>query len=396
MVQPAPQSLSRTPLYQAHVALGARMVPFAGWEMPVQYAGGILAETRAVRTGVGMFDVSHMGRLAITGDRAADFLQRVLTVDARSPKPGRSKYGFVLNEQGGIVDDIILNNIEGADTAFGLVKFLLVCNAGNRPAVVAWLRKSLPQFPGVTMKDETEASVMIALQGPGALPLVDKLSQKYADHGMYEIGGLPSSLRPFTLTDVREDVLQRNLYPKPPGGILSRTGYTGEDGVEVILPTVQGIRIWQVFQGLGVVPCGLGARDLLRLEAAFPLHGNDIDPTTTPLEAGLERFVPEGNTEFIGWDVLERQRGQGVTRKLVGFKLLERGVPRHGFPLLSESGSTIGHVTSGAFSPTLNVDIGMGYVQVGHAQMGSRLVVEIRDRNVPAEIVPLPFYSRKR
>ena len=394
MTQHAAEILGRTALYQAHLGLHARMVPFGGWEMPVQYPTGILAEARAVRANVGMFDVSHMGRLYISGDGAADFLQRVLTADVRALRHGRAKYGFVLNEQGGIIDDIIISNAEGLDIGRHRLKYLLVCNAGNRSAVVLWLHRWLAQFPDVTIHDDTEATVMIAVQGPQAIALANVLAGGGAISG-YDTGVLPSTLRPFALTYIRENAMQPNLMPQPTAGVLSRTGYTGEDGFEAMLPVPQGIRMWHLLKERGVVPCGLGARDVLRLEAALPLHGHDIDPATTPIEAGLERFLQETNTEFIGKEALQTQKERGVQRKLVGFRTLEGGIPRQGYALLGTDGATIGAVTSGGVSPTLDADIGMGYVKASSANIGNRIAVDIRGRKVPAEIVPLPFYSRK-
>ncbi|MSQ11317.1 MAG: glycine cleavage system aminomethyltransferase GcvT [Dehalococcoidia bacterium] len=370
------ESLRRTPLYAAHVAAGARMVPFGGWEMPVQYAS-ILAEARAVRAGAGVFDVSHMGRLWFEGGNAPAFLQRMLTADVQALPAGRSRYAFLLNEQGGVIDDTVISHVAGG-------RFLLVCNAGNRPAVVAWLHRWLSGFPDVTLDDATEETVMLAVQGPQAVTAAERLES------FLHTEQPPSALRSF---GIAQAAVQGQSTSQ---GWVARTGYTGEDGVELALPAERGVRLWQLLVKRGVVPCGLGARDVLRLEAGLLLHGNDIDQATTPLEAGMERFVAQGNTAFIGREALERQRATGLTRKLVGFKLLERGIPRHGYALLAQNGATAGTVTSGGHSPTLDTPIGMGYVALEFAAPGQRITVDIRGRLLPAEVVPLPFYTRKR
>lgn len=361
-------SLNRTCLYRNHLALGARMVPFAGWEMPIQYTS-ILEEARAVRRRMGVFDVSHMGRIRVEGPGSAPFLHFLLTGDILGLRPGRARYGFLLNEQGGIIDDTVTYRLERD-------RFLLVCNAANRPAVWSWLVLWGKGWRGLLLEDVTQQTGMVAFQGPLAVAEADALAGR----------ALASPLRPFACTEA--EVAGHPLF-------LGRTGYTGEDGVEFVLPASGAPSLWDALVQRGATPCGLGARDILRLEAGLMLHGNDIDPTTTPLEAGLERFVSLEKEEFVGRPALLRQREEGVKRRLVGFRMLERGIPRHGYSILAD-GRVVGQVTSGGHSPTLDTDIGMGYVAVEYAGEGTRLLVDIRGRQLPAEVVPLPFYRRPR
>ncbi|MFQ5860928.1 MAG: glycine cleavage system aminomethyltransferase GcvT [Dehalococcoidia bacterium] len=362
------QALKRTALYQTHLELKARMMPFAGWEMPIQFAG-ILAEARAVRGGSGIFDVSHMGRLYLSGSDATALLDWVLTASVVTLQPDRSRYTLLLNQQGGIIDDGIVYRL-------GEQKFLLVCNAANRPPVVSWLHQwSRERFPQVAMEDRTEETVMVALQGPETPALLESLS-----------GNALSALRPFTCA-VGEVAGKSAL--------VGRTGYTGEDGFELIVPWQAGPPLWRALMERGAQPCGLGARDVLRLEAGLLLHGSDTDQTTTPLEAGLERFVRLEKGEFVGSSALLRQQQEGLQRRLVGFVIQGQGVARHGYPLLVQ-GQPVGAVTSGTYSPTLDRSIGLGYVRVEYATSGQSLQVDIRGRQVEAQVTPLPFYSRKR
>lgn len=361
--------LLRTCLYSEHLALGAKMVPFAGWEMPLQY-GGILTEVRAVRTACGVFDVSHMGRIRLEGPGAGPLLARLLTQDALALRPGRARYGFLLNPQGGIIDDTILYRL-------GEERYLLVCNAANRQAVVAWIQRWAVGSPAVSLSDETQQTAMVAFQGPLAFGKAASLAHV-------------ESLRPF---GAWEGPLSIGGQTIP--ALIGRTGYTGEDGVEFVLPAEGGPSLWRALLALGAQPCGLGARDILRLEAGLMLHGTDIDPTTTPLEAGLERFVDLKREGFIGREALLAQQARGLQRRLVGFVMQERGIPRHGYPILYD-GKVVGTVTSGGFSPTLGKDIGTGYVSPSCAHPGTPIEVDIRGRRVPGEVVALPFYSRRR
>jgi aminomethyltransferase len=377
------------------------MVEFGGWEMPIQYPSGILAEARAVRRSVGMFDVSHMGRLFIGGDGADGLLQRVFTQDVRAMEVGRCRYGFLLNERGGILDDVIVSRT-------GPLQYLLVCNAANRQRVAAWLRRWMADYSGIMLDDQTDKSVMVAVQGPQAIAIVADLTslldfpEPLEKLRSFRIG----TARVFAVKSPAFDWFEHGvsplavhptyLQPRFAGmGYVSRTGYTGEIGVEVIVAGEHGVRLWDVLAKAGVTPCGLGARDVLRLEAGLPLHGNDITADTTPLEAGLEQFVAWENASFIGREALERQRDAGVKRKLVGFRLRERGVPRHGYAILDGGGEQIGEVTSGTHSPTLDAGIGMGYVAAVHASPDKTITIDVRGRQIPAVVTALPFYSRK-
>lgn len=372
-----PETNRRTPLYDAHVAAGARMVPFGGWDMPVQYSG-ILAEVNAVRTGTGIFDVSHMGRVYLSGPQAGELLDWVLTGSATTLRVGRARYCMICNEAGGVIDDTIFYRLDEQ-------RYLLVPNAGNRDEVVAWLRKWVDQrfAGGCDIEDRTLETGLLAVQGPEAAQLVDRLCT-LAD------GTSPSGLRVFTLGSgawtgggLREKAV-----------FLGRTGYTGEDGFEMVVDAADAASAWDLLVSHGATPCGLGARDVLRLEAGLPLHGHEIDRDTSPIEAGLERFVRQDG-EFLGSEALRKQRQDGVERKLVGLQLSGRSSPRAEYSILYQ-GEPVGRVTSGSYSPTLDSSIAMGYVLVRYADPGQKLDVDIRGRPTPVEVVPLPFYTRPR
>ena len=360
------ESLRRTSLNDTHVSLGARMVPFAGWDMPVQY-GGILAEARAVRSGSGLFDVSHMGRLYVSGRQAAELMDWVLTAGASDLRQGRARYSMICNEEGGIIDDAVFYNL-GSD------RFLLVCNASNRGEVVTWMDRWMrDRFPDTAIDDRTESTAMIAFQGPASQHTVDGICPS-----------LPSTMRNFSY--IEGEVALRPAF-------IGRTGYTGEDGFELIVSAEDGPHIWETLMSEGAVACGLGARDVLRLEAGLALHGNDIDTTTTPLEARLDRFV-RLDREFAGAEAIRRQKESGLSRLLVGLSIQSRSIPRKGYNIFSH-GEHVGIVTSGTFSPTLDRSIAMGYVQTALASPGQMLQIDIRERLTEAKVVPLPFYSRK-
>jgi aminomethyltransferase len=370
MPEQAVDGLKRTPLYAAHVAAGARMVPFAGWEMPVQYPGGIIAEVKAVRTGAGMFDVSHMGRVEFSDQGAEGFLSSVLCVDMPSLGQGRSKYHFICNERGGIIDDAIVYRL-------GPQRFLLVINAGNADADMAWLLPRARARTGVDVAALTGQVAMIAVQGPEAVEVVNGLS-----------GGKAAEIRRF---GIGEAVV---------AGIpcrLARTGYTGEDGFEVMPPAARALEMWSALSGAGVAMCGLGARDVLRLEAGLPLHGNDLSADMNPYEAGLDRFVYLDGPGYVAADALRAVKAAGPSKLLVGLRMVAPGIPRHAMRLLAPDGSgQIGEVTSGTHSPTLDAAIGMGYVARRFAQAGTRISVDVRGKLVEAEVTALPFYSRKK
>jgi aminomethyltransferase len=359
--------MKRSPLYDAHVALGARMVPFAGWDMPLQYAG-ILDEARAVRSDAGLFDVSHMGRLSIEGAGAASFLDRVLSFDATGMRVGRARYGVICNEEGGIIDDCIVYRRDRD-------RFLLVPNASNKAVVLVWLSRWSPSEREVRVEDITFGVAMIAVQGPRAAEMV-------ADLTSAEL----STLRPFAAVEVRTGGVD---------ALVARTGYTGEDGFELMVPRESAVEIWRLLFESGATPCGLGARDVLRLEAGLLLHGNDMDLATNPYEAGLDRFVDPDRGEYIAGEALRRVRDQGPGRVLVGFDMVGRGIARHGHPIM-DGPDRIGSVTSGTYSPTLDRNIGLGYVPPGFGTPGTRFEIDVRGRRVEAEVATLPFYSRRK
>jgi len=345
------------------------MVPFGGWDMPVQYPEGILSEVKAVRTATGVFDVSHMGRLYISGPKATEFLDWVLTGSASTLRVGRARYCLICNENGGVIDDTIFYRLTKD-------RYLLIPNAGNRPAVVAWFQRWIDErfSPGCSMDDVTMTTGLIAFQGPGTAEIIDKV----ADSAL-------STMRPFSWA---ESAIQGAPV------FVGRTGYTGEDGFEILVQGNDAVKVWTTLTDASAAPCGLGARDVLRLEAGLPLHGHEIDEETTPIEAGLDRFVrTEG--EFVASELLESQRTDGVPRKLVGFTLPGRSAPRAGYSLM-DNGEDIGTVTSGSYSPTLDTSIGMGYVLERYVEPGTVLDLDIRGRTAPVAITNLPFYTRPR
>ena len=360
------EQLNRTPLHGTHTSLNARMVPFAGWDMPVQYTG-ILAETRAVRSKAGLFDVSHMGRLDISGPEAPAFLDWIVTHTASNLRQGRARYALICNEEGGIIDDTVYYRVDDE-------RYLLVCNASNRQYVVPWMRRWVQEkFPGVSIEDRTEATAMIAFQGP-------------ATPGLLDAAGDVDTSRMRFFSYAEGTVASRPAF-------VGRTGYTGEDGFELIVDAGDAAHVWRTLMEAGGAPCGLGARDVLRLEAGLSLHGNDIDTTTTPIEAGLERFV-RLDKEFVGAEVLRRQQKDGPPRRLVGLNVQGRSLARHGYPILRD-GDQVGTVTSGTQSPTLDRVVAMGYVFSGFAGAGSPLQIDIRGRLAEAEVASLPFYTRE-
>ncbi len=363
------EALKRTPLFDLHISQKAKMVPFGGWEMPVQYQG-ILAEAKAVRSYAGMFDVSHMGRLYISGSQAPDLMDWLLTAPAANLNSDRARYGLLCNEDGGIIDDTVFYRLSEE-------RYLLVCNASNRPQVVPWIRRwaeEMSEGPNpILVEDATEATVMIALQGPTATQIIDTLCP---DH--------PSNLRHFS-------IMKATINGK--SALISRTGYTGEDGFEMMLSGEDGLEVWQRLLEQEVTPCGLGARDVLRLEAGLMLHGNDINGSTTPLEAGLERFVRLAR-DFVGAQALRQQQEAGVDHRMVGLLLNAPRIARHGY-LIRAEGATVGHVTSGTYSPTLDRSIALGYVSVQHATPGHLLQLDVRGKEVEVQVTKLPFYSRK-
>jgi aminomethyltransferase len=348
-----PETLQYTPLHDRHVELGARMVPFAGWEMPVQYAG-VIPEHLAVRRDAGVFDVSHMGELEVEGPHAGELLQRTLSNDLDRLAPGEAQYTLLTNEDGGIVDDLIVYRL-------GEHSYLLVVNAANRETDYAWLKER--EIRGSDVRDVSDDCALLAVQGPRA---IERL-------------GLPSA-PPFTFAETTIDGVEV---------MVNRTGYTGEDGCELLCMTDDAVQLFDAVLERGVVPCGLGARDTLRLEVCYPLHGNDIGPDTDAISAGLGWVCALGK-EFEGVDVLRRVKEEGPEQRLAAFVMEEKAIPRQGMPI--EGGS---EVTSGTHSPLLDVGIGMGYVPAAEAKPGTELTIDVRGRPRRASVVKKPFYKRE-
>ena len=360
-------ALKRTPLYALHRELGARMVDFGGWEMPVQYAG-IIEEHRAVRERVGLFDVSHMGEFRVSGRDALASLQDLTPNDVAKLADGRIHYSAFLTEKGTFVDDLLVYRQREDE-------YLLVVNAGNTPKDFAWAKEHARG--DVRLENQSDAWALIAVQGPKAAGLLARVCDPD-----------PSSLPYYGF-------LEGKVAGFP--ALVSRTGYTGEDGFEVYCRPENAEAIFRRLladgQADGVQPCGLGARDTLRLEAKMALYGNDIDDTVTPWEADLGWIVKMGKGEFIGRDALAAQKSAGVPRKLVGFEMVDRGIARHGYPAKTAAGT--GVVTSGTHSPTLGKPIGLALVPAAAAAVGTELEVDIRGRGAAARVVPTPFYKRK-
>ncbi len=361
--------LKRTTLYPVHAALHAKFGSFGGWELPMYYTS-ILQEHQTVRNAVGLFDVSHLGHVEVAGAETEDQLQPLFTQDMKRLAPGRAVYSPMLNPQGAILDEMIVYRLEPG-------RFRLVVNAANGDKVLAWLRSHLK--PSVQVQDLRDGFGTLAVQGPKAVGLVEQLAGE-------PLSGVP-----------RYSVRSGKVAGRP--ALFARTGYTGEDGFELFLAVQDLEWVWNTLmkagQSLGIQPIGLGARDTLRLEAGLPLGGSDLDEATTPLEAGLEWTIAWEKGPFIGRETLERQRREGVSRRLVGFKLAEAGIPRHGYPIFRQ-GKVAGTVTSGTFVPSISSGIGMGYVAPEAANPGTAISIEIHGRQVPAEVVKLPFYRRKK
>lgn len=379
------ESSARTPLYDWHVAHGARMVPFAGWAMPLQYTS-IIEEHRATRSAAGMTDISHMGRLRFEGPGAAVFLAELLTRRVGDLSLGQIRYSLVTNDEGGILDDVLVGYYHDE---YGQPFYVLVVNAGNRRKIVEWVRSHLPperaEKPGaeVVWSDVTRLWAMFAIQGPRSVEVLQPLVDVDLDSMRYYKGALARILHP---------AAQRQ------GGIVSRTGYTGEDGFELSVGATIAPGVWQAIlefgKPLGLVPTGLGARDTLRLEAGMPLYGHELSEQVHPFEAGLGSFCHLTGYDFPGRDALRRLKDQPLCRVRVGLEPQGR-VAREGAAILAD-GRPVGQVTSGTHSPTLDRPIAMGYVEPPYAAVDTKLEVDIRGRIVPARVVPLPFYRRPR
>jgi aminomethyltransferase len=346
-------TLRRTPLYEKHVRAGAKLVPFAGWEMPVQYEG-VIAEHRAVRRDAGVFDVSHMGELEVEGPRAADLLQHLLSNDLARLAPGEAQYTLLTNEQGGVIDDLILYRLEEC-------RYLLVVNAANREIDYDWIAGH--ELRGSDVRDVSDDYALLAVQGPHALARLALPQAKAFTWAMGELDGVEV--------------------------MVNRTGYTGEAGVELACMVDDAPRLWDAILARGVTPCGLGARDTLRLEVCYPLHGNDIGPQWDAISSGLG-WACALDTGFIGAPALAEVRARGPAQRLVAFRMSEPGIPRRGMAFLGG-----GEVTSGSLSPMLGVGIGLGYVPARASTPGTELTVDIRGRPRRAEVVAKPIYKRE-
>ncbi|MFA7688078.1 MAG: glycine cleavage system aminomethyltransferase GcvT [Moheibacter sp.] len=357
--------MKTTALNQIHKNLNAKMVPFAGYEMPVQYAG-VNQEHMAVREGVGVFDVSHMGQFFVKGADAAAFLQYVGTNDVSKVAAGQAQYTCLLNENGGIVDDLIIYKISEEE-------WMLVVNASNIEKDWNWI--SQHNKWNVSLENRSDEMSLLAIQGPKSIEAMQSLTD-------IDLASIP-----FYHFKIGKFAGIENV-------IISATGYTGSGGFEIYFKNEDAETIWQkVFEAgetFGITPCGLAARDTLRLEKGYCLYGNDISDETSPLEAGLG-WVTKLDTDFIAKDIIAQQKEKGIERKLVGFKMIEKGIPRHDYKIVDEYENTLGIVTSGTQSPILKQGIGLGYVAVDFSKVGTRIYIQIRDKNVLAEVVKLPF-----
>lgn len=369
----APKS---TPLTHWHKANGGRMVEFAGYEMPIQYSS-IIDEHQATRTAAGLFDISHMGRLRFEGPRAHELLDHLLTRRVSDIRAGQVRYSLMCNEEGGILDDVLLSNLE---TPSSRQFFLLVVNASNRQKIVKWLAPHLADFPDVSFNDVTETTAMISVQGPASSEIISQLFRRTATELRYYRG------------------LVTDQMSKP--CILSRTGYTGEDGYELIVKSEDALRVWEnvmlAGRSRGIQPVGLGARDTLRLEAAMPLYGHELSEEIDPFTAGLDFAVNLKDRVFVGSEALKRKQNLARDVCRVGLKLSGRRPAREGAKLIDRDNRTVGSVTSGTFSPTLQCPIAMAYASREVSTPGTAIDVDIRGSRSAAEIVDLPFYSRSK
>jgi aminomethyltransferase len=365
--------MKKTPLNQAHIDAGARMVDFGGWHMPVQYTG-LSQEHQAVRTKAGLFDVSHMGEVIVEGERAEEFLNFLVTNNVSKLHDGQAQYTAMCYESGGVVDDLLVYKRAPQ-------KYLLCINAGNTDKDWDWIAKQGKKFPGLNLRNVSDDFCQIALQGP--------LSEK-----------ILSELTDFDLKSIKYYHFTETLFLGEPV-ILSRTGYTGEDGFEIYAPASHANEIWskisEAGQPYGMLHAGLGARDTLRTEMKMPLYGHEIDAETNPLEAGLGWVVKlDKPGDFLGKAALQKVKAEGVTRTLVGIKTQDRGIPRQGYEVFNPEGTEkLGKITSGTLAPSLGSPIAIAFVRQGWQKPGTKLSVKIRDRFFPAEVVPTPFYKRK-
>jgi aminomethyltransferase len=376
-VEATTPTIRKTALNAVHRQMGAKMVEFNGWDMPVEYpsAGGIMAEHNAVRMGVGIFDVSHMGDIRLAGDGALEAVQHISMNDAARLAVGQAQYSALLYLEGTFVDDVIVHRL-------GEEEYLLVINAGTREKDFDWVRDNTRKF-GCAVEALSDDFTQIAIQGPKGVNLLQKLTD--AD-----------------LSTVKFYWVTRGTVCGLKNILIARTGYTGEDGFEIYIPADETTseRVWKEIlsagKEFGAVPCGLGSRNTLRLEAKLPLYGHEISDTINVWEAGLDRFIKMEKPEFIGRGALEKAKAAGVKRRLVGLEMVERGIARDGYKVLDEAGTEVGYVTSGSPAPFLKKNIALAYVPPALAEIGTNLKVEIRGQGVGAQVVPTPFYKRPK
>ena len=376
-VQTTTPTIRKTALNAVHRQMGARMVEFNGWDMPVEYpsAGGIIAEHNAVRNGVGIFDVSHMGDIRLHGPQALDAVQHISMNDASRLAIGQAQYSALLYPQGTFVDDVIVHRLAEDD-------YLLVINAGTREKDFNWVRDNTRQF-NCKVENLSDDFTQIAIQGPKGVDLLHKLTDA-------------------NLSGVKFYWVTRGTVCGLKNILIARTGYTAEDGFEIYVPADEktSAMVWnQVLEGgkeFGVLPCGLGARNTLRLEGKLPLYGHEISDTINVWEAGLDRFCKMEKPEFIGREALEKAKAAGLKRTLVGLEMVERGIARDGYKVLDDDGEELGYVTSGSYAPFLKKNIALAYVPPEFADLGSTVKVEIRSQGVKAQVVPTPFYKRPK
>jgi aminomethyltransferase len=374
--------LKRTPLFTAHQKLGGKLVEFGGWEMPVQYSS-IMEEHLAVRNAAGIFDISHMGEVTVSGAAAADFLNYVLTNDIRKLTPGEGQYTLMCNEQGGVIDDLYAYRLSSE-------VYLLIINASRIEPDIAWLQAQAAKFPRQNELQLTDAShnyAAVAVQGPRVREFIEKIISGPSDAGM----------RVGYVTELKKNQIAGFSF-RGSNLLVSRTGYTGEDGFEITASDDSILQIWDTIlvagEKFGIKPCGLGARDTLRTEVCYPLYGHELDENTTPIEAGVGFFVSLGKGEFNGRTILSGQKANGVKKKLAAFKMTGKSAPpRPHYPIWA-NGAKIGEVTSGTQSPSLGIGIGMGYVPPELVKPGTQIEIEIRGKRSPALVVQKPIYKK--